>query len=139
MEIFKNTIYHKSGKPAKTAMSGIDETEVGSPPEYGGNRQSLNPEEMFVAAVNSCLMLVFDHFAKKSKVDILSYYSEAQGKVEKTKDGLRFTNVLVKAKVKISSAEQAEKIEEITRLAEKYCLVSGSVSCPVEYEAEVID
>ncbi|MFA5424325.1 MAG: OsmC family protein [Phycisphaerae bacterium] len=139
MEIFKNTVYRQAESPAKTSMSGTGETRVGSSPEYGGDKESLNPEEMFVAAINSCIMLVFYHFVEKCKVDILSYSSEAQGKVEKTKTGLRFTGVNVKAKVKIGEGVQAEKIEEIARLAEKYCLVSGSVACPVEYEVEIVD
>lgn len=139
MEIFKNTVFRQAESPAKTSMSGTGETKVGPPPEYGGDKESLNPEEMFVAAINSCIMLVFYHFVEKSKVDLLSYSSEAQGKVEKTRNGLRFTGVNVKAKVKISEGVQAEKIDEIARLAEKYCLISGSVACPVEYEVEVVD
>ena len=58
--------------------------------------------------------------------------------VEKTKNGLRFTSVEVKAKI-FSAEKQVEKIEEIAQLAEKYCLVSGSVACPVEYGVEVVD
>lgn len=58
--------------------------------------------------------------------------------VEKTKNGLRFTSVEVKAKI-FSAEKQVEKIEEIAQLAEKYCLVSGSVACPVEYRVEVVD
>lgn len=139
MEVFTNTVFKRQEEPAKTTMSGIREAEVGSPPIYGGSELALNPEEMFVAAINSCIMLVFYHFAEKLKVEVLSYSSEAQGKVEKTKNGLRFTSVEVKAKVLLSDNNQAKKIEEIGRLAEKYCLVSGSVACPVEYGVEVVD
>ena len=99
MEFFRNTVYQISDKPAKTKMSGISETEIGPPAEYGGSPNSLNPEEMLVASVNGCIMLVFYHFAKKYDVEISSYHSDAEGKVEKTKNGLRFTNVEVKAKV----------------------------------------
>lgn len=137
MEVFKNTVSRENDKPAKTQMSGISETEIGPPPVYGGDPNALNPEEMFVASINSCIMLVFYHFVKKYNVDVLSYYSEADGKVEKTKNGLRFTSVEVKAKVSLRDKNQAEKIEEIARLAEKYCLVSNSVSCPVEYSVGV--
>ena len=139
MDIFKNTVYQHSGTPAKTAMSGINETEIGPPPEYGGNPNSLNPEEMLVASVNSCIMLVFYHFADKFKVDIASYHSDAEGKVEKTKNGLRFTHIEVKAKVRLGPAGSSEKIEQITQLAEKYCLVSGSLACPVQYTVELIE
>ncbi len=139
MELFKNTVYKSGGQTAKTSMSGISETEVGSPPQYGGDPNSLNPEEMLVAAVNSCLMLVFFHFVKRSDVEVVSYSSDAEGKVEKTKNGLRFTNVQVEAKVRLGNAGSAQKIKEIAQLAEKYCLVSGSLACPVQYNVQVVE
>jgi organic hydroperoxide reductase OsmC/OhrA len=139
MEFFKNTVFQNSGKSVKTTMSGISETEIGPPPEYGGSPNSLNPEEMLVASVNSCIMLVFYHFAEKYDVKVASYHSDANGKVEKTKNGLRFTNIEVKAKVSLGSDSSAEKIEEIAQLAEKYCLVSGSLACPVQSHVEVIE
>ena len=139
MQIFRNTVYQISDRPAKTNMSGINETEIGPPQEYGGSPNSLNPEEMFVASVNSCIMLVFYHFANKYEVEIASYHSDAEGKVEKTKNGLRFTNVEVRAKVSLVNADSAAKIEEIAQLAERYCLVSGSLACPVQYNVEVVE
>ena len=120
-------------------MSGINETEVGPPAQYGGDPNSLNPEEMLVGAVNSCLMLVFYHFVKKYEVDVLSYSSDAEGKIEKTKNGLRFTNVQVKAKESLGNTDTAQKIEELAQLADKYCLVSNSLACPVQYSVEVIE
>ena len=139
MEIFRNTVYQNSGKPAKTTMSGISDAEIGPPPEYGGNPNSLNPEEMLVAAVNSCIMLVFFHFVKKFNVEVVSYSSDAEGKVEKTKNGLRFTNVKVKAKVSLGSADSMQKIQEIAQLAEKYCLVSNALTCPVNYNVQIVE
>jgi organic hydroperoxide reductase OsmC/OhrA len=139
MEIFRNTVYQNSGQPAKTTMSGISEAEIGPPPEYGGSPDSLNPEELLVASVNSCIMLVFFHFAKKYEVEIASYHSQAEGKVEKTKNGLRFTNIQVQAKVSLADAASAERIDQITHLADKYCLVTGSLTCPVRYIVQVVD
>ncbi len=139
MEVFRNTVYQDSGNPARTTMSGIIETEIGPAPEYGGSPNSLNPEEMLVASVNSCIMLVFFYFAKKFKVEVTSYHSDAEGKVEKTKNGLRFTSVEVRAEVRLGSEGSAERIEEIAHLAEKYCLVSGSLACPVQYHVVVVE
>ena len=137
METFKNTVYRNSDNTAKTMMSGISETEIGSPPEYGGSTDTLNPEELFVASINSCLMLVFYHFVKKLKIDVTSYSATAEGTVEKTANGLRFTKVAVRAKVTVENGGAAEKIGELRDLAEKYCLVSNSVKCPIEYEVSI--
>jgi uncharacterized OsmC-like protein len=70
---------------------------------------------------------------------VTSYRSDAEGQVEKTKNGLRFTNVQVRAKVSVAGDVSAERIEEIARLADKYCLVSGSLACPVQYHVEVVE
>ena len=134
MTSFKNDIHCIAGNPTVTTMSGAKEAEIGPPPEYGGSADTLNPEELFVASINSCLMLVFYHFAEKSHVAIESYQASAEGTVEKTRDGLRFTSVNVQAKVKIQADDISGKVRQLAELAEKFCLVSNSVTCPVTYE-----
>ena len=92
---------------------------------------------MFIAAINSCLMTTFFYFVRKSNIEILSYYSHAEGRVEKQTDGFRFTNVQVQAKVTLQQQDLAEKVRQLGDLAEKYCLISRSVACPVNYQLEV--
>jgi len=135
--LFKNTVFKEGDESAKTVFSGPGELEVGPAPEFEGNPKTLNPEEMFVAAINNCLMTTFFYFVRKLNVEISSYYSEAQGQLEKQKDGFRFTNVQVRAEVTLAQQELAEKVRQLEDLAEKYCLVSRSVTCPVHYELEV--
>ena len=137
MYLFKHTIYKESGKSAKTIFSGPGELEIGPAPEFNGKPETLNPEEMFVAAINSCIMTTFFYFVRKSNVEILSYYSHAEGQVEKQADGFRFTNVEVRVKVTLQQRDLVEKVRELGDLAEKYCLVSRSIACPVHYELEV--
>lgn len=132
MTLFKNAIRCVGASPAVTTMGGAKDVEVGPPVEYGGRPDTLNPEELFVASINSCLMLVFYHFAEKAGVAIESYESDAEGTVEKTRNGLRFTAVNVRAQVKVQAAD-VDKLGKFTELAEKFCLVSNSVSCPVDY------
>jgi len=133
MTSFRNALRCVAGRPAVTTMSGAKDVEIGPPVEYGGSADTLNPEELFVASINSCLMLVFYHFAEKSGVEIERYDSQAEGTVEKTRNGLRFTNVSVQVQVKVAEADATGKLGEIAELAEKFCLVSNSVSCPINY------
>jgi organic hydroperoxide reductase OsmC/OhrA len=135
--LFKNTVFKEGNESAKTIFSGPGGLEVGPAPEFEGSPQTLNPEEMFVAAINNCLMTTFFYFVRKSNVEILSYYSDAEGRVEKQADGFRFTNVEVRAEVTLKQQELAQKVRELGDLAEKYCLVSRSVNCPVNYELKV--
>ncbi|MBN2455271.1 MAG: OsmC family protein [Sedimentisphaerales bacterium] len=135
--LFRNTVFKEGDELAKTIFSGPGELEVGPAPEFEGSPETLNPEEMFVAAINGCIMTTFFYFVRKSDVKILSYHSNAEGQVEKGKDGFRFTNVQVRAKVMLSDHVFAEKVREFGNLAEKYCLVSHSLACPVRYHLEI--
>jgi len=137
MYIFKNVIYQEGSKSAKIIFSGPGELEIGPATEFDGKPETLNPEEIFVAAINSCIMTTFFYFVRKSNIEVLSYYSDAQGQVEKQKDGFRFTNVVVRAEVTLAQQQLAEKVRQLGDLAEKYCLVSRSVSCSVHYRLEV--
>jgi organic hydroperoxide reductase OsmC/OhrA len=138
MEVFKNSLTKIEQNRAVISMSGIESIEIGPPAQYGGSPDTLNPEELFVGSINGCIMLVFYHFAKKYGLTVHRYNSIAEGTVEKTKDGLRFTKVLVNAKIERDGADHTGGLEEIKLLAEKHCLVSNSVSCPVIYTVEVM-
>jgi organic hydroperoxide reductase OsmC/OhrA len=122
--LFKNAIIKEGNETAKTVFSGPGELKVGPAPEFEGSAGTLNPEEMFVAAINNCLMTTFFYFVRKSNVEVSSYYSDAQGWVEKQTDGFRFANVEVRAEVILKRQELAEKVRELGELAEKYCLAS---------------
>lgn len=135
--LFKNTVFKEGNETAKTVFSGPGELEVGPAPEFEGSPETLNPEEMFVAAINNCIMTTFFYFVRKLNLEISSYCSDAEGQVEKQADGFRFTNVEVRAEVTLRQQELAEKVRELGDLAEKYCLVSRSVTCPVQYSLVV--
>ena len=137
MELFENQLTCLGHDIATTHLSGTGQIQVGAPPAYGGTNNTLNPEELFVASINSCIMLVFYHFAKQRKVEIRRYDSEAVGRVMKTPNGLRFTEVHVKATVALTNPRQVDQVTKLAELAEKYCLVSNSVTCPVHYETSV--
>ncbi|MFC1761950.1 OsmC family protein [Planctomycetota bacterium] len=137
MEVFENELERLGDSTATTRMSGTDVLPVGPPLSYGGTTDTLNPEELFVASINSCLMLVFDHFAQQRKVEVSRYSSHASGKVEKTPNGLRFTEVQVKATVSLIEANGVDEVSKLATLAEKYCLVSNSVACPVHYQVTI--
>ena len=140
MELFQNHLDRQGDNVATTQMSGtLGDMPVGAPEVYGGSPDVMNPEEMLLASINSCLMLVFYHFADRHRVWISSYHAVAEGKVDKTKDGLRFTEVRVKADIVPVDSEQASAIDDVAHLAEKYCLVSNALSCPVHYEVRVIN
>ena len=108
---------------------------VGTPPEFGGDARRWSPEHLLLGAASACLMATFAAIAEKSKLKVTDYRCEAEGVLDKTPEGLRFTRVVLK--VTVTSAEP-EKAARLMETAKKYCIVSNSLARPVEVECAVL-
>jgi organic hydroperoxide reductase OsmC/OhrA len=102
-----------------------------SAPEFGGNSDMADPEELFVASLSSCHMLWFLALARAEKVNVASYKDEAEGEL----DGERFTRVVLRPSVAFGSEVDPAQVESLHRRAHERCFVANSVNCPVEVES----
>ena len=134
---YGNTVRKDADEEAVVIFGGAGEFAVGPAPEFGGRAEALNPEELFVAAINGCLMTTFFYFLAKAHIELQSYEAYAEGHIQKNADGFRFVGVQIQATATVREPRLAERICELAGLAKKYCLVSRSVSCPVHYDLHV--
>lgn len=72
-------------------------------------------------------MSTFAAVGTKSRFVYSDYASVAEGALDKTAEGLRFTRIL-----------DAEKTESMLALAKKHCIASNSLREPVELQATVV-
>lgn len=113
-------------------------TVMGSPSptivrEPFSNPVGVDPEEMFVASIASCHMLWFLDFARRAKVEILSYEDNAEGLLEKTADGRTWiTKVTLRPKVEISG--DAGDLDAIHHQAHEACFIANSVKTEITVE-----
>ena len=112
--------------------------QVDAPPEFKGHEGVWTPEHLFVAAVNSCFMTTFLAIAENSKLEFLSFSADAKGKLEKLDDrGFIMTEIVLRPKLLISHARDAERAGRILEKAEKNCLISNSIKTEMKLESEV--
>lgn len=113
-------------------------TVMGSPSptivrEPFSNPVAVDPEEMFVASIASCHMLWFLDFARRAKVEVLSYEDNAEGLLEKTADGRTWiTKVTLRPKVEISG--DAGDLDTIHHQAHEACFIANSVKTEITVE-----
>ena len=108
-----------------------------APPEFQGEPGQWTPEQLFVASVASCFISTFSGMADYSKLEFRSLNVEAEGVIEKQEGGWRFTRVVVRPRLKIAQAPDAERANRLLQKAEKACLVARSLACPVALEPAV--
>lgn len=113
-------------------------TMMGSPSptivrEPFSNPVGVDPEEMFVASIASCHMLWFLDFARRAKVEVLSYEDNAEGLLEKTPDGRTWiTKVTLRPKVEVSG--DAGDLDAIHHQAHEACFIANSVKTEITVE-----
>lgn len=112
--------------------------EVVTPPEFpNGIAGSWSPEHLFVAAVNSCLMTTFLSIAENSKIDFISFESNAVGIIEKVEGKWLVTEIILKPILTIHSDLNPERALRILEMSEKACMISNSIKSTIIFEPQI--
>ena len=124
-------------------MGNGPEMDFSAPPDAQGHPGVFTPEDAFVAAANTCVMMMFIWAAERYKLDLVSYdcYAEGTKRIELDRTEL-FTQVLLLPKIVVRAGDQgAEAVEKRVRRAlesaQKYSLVANSVKSQVIVEPDI--
>ena len=116
----------------------LPQLHVDAPPEFKGHDGAWTPEHLFVASINTCFMTTFLAIAENSKLDFVSFSADAKGKLEKLEgQGFVMTEIVLRPKLLISHARDAERAGRILEKAEKHCLISNSIKTETKLQPEV--
>ena len=110
----------------------------GAPPEFGGTPDVWSPEHLLLSSVALCFLTTLDFYAKRAGLSFGGFRCHASGTVDKTPTGLAFTGVRLEAQATVAAGE-AGKARELMDKAERGCLISNSLKCPVDLVAEVVE
>lgn len=112
---------------------------VATPPEFPKGEPNIwSPEHLYVAAANSCLMTTFLAIAENSKLDFVSFDSNATGKLEKVDGTFMISEIELKPKVVLKNEKDRERALRIIEKSEKACLISNSMKSKVVLSPEVL-
>jgi organic hydroperoxide reductase OsmC/OhrA len=118
-------------------FSGGDQLSVTAAPEYLGNPDIANPEELLVAALSSCHMLTFLAIAAMKGLTIDSYVDEAVGVLGKNATGkMAVTDVILRPKIAFSGTNQPDQatLDQMHHKAHENCFIANSVLANVKVE-----
>ena len=117
--------------------------DFSAPPDAHGHAGVLTPEDAFVAAVNTCIMMMFIWTAERFKLDLVSYECRAEGTklIELDRTEI-FTKILLRPNIAVRCEMSQKEITEKRVLraletAQKYSLVANSVKSVVLVEPQI--
>ncbi len=111
-----------------------------APPDAEGHAGVLTPEDAFVAAANSCVMLMFIWATERFKLDLLSYECRGEGvkliELDRTE---QFIHIHLRPHIRVGAGGQPPAVVEARvrralQSAQKYSLVANSVKSEFSVE-----
>ncbi|MCP3866776.1 MAG: OsmC family peroxiredoxin [Gammaproteobacteria bacterium] len=112
--------------------------QASAAPEYKGDPNCADPEELFVSALASCHMLTFIAIADVKGYVVESYEGKATGILEKGENGRpQITRIDLDPIIKFSGDKipDAENIERMHASAHRNCFIANSITSHVEVRA----
>src|SRR5512143_1541145 len=109
-------------------MGNGPEMAFSAPPDAQGHPGVFTPEDAFVAAVNTCVMMMFIWAAERFKLNLVSYDCYAEG-----------TKLVLRPKIVVRTDGQdraaiEKRVRRALESAQKYSLVANSVKSQIVVE-----
>ena len=127
----------------RIVMGNGPEMDFSAPPDSQGHQGVLTPEDAYVAAANTCIMMMFVWAAERFRLKLVSYECRAEGtkKVELDRTET-FTHIRLWPKIQVNAAgESPDVVEARTRralsAAQKYSLVANSVRSEISIQPTI--
>lgn len=144
--IYTTTVEWTGEHWGNVIMGNGPEMTFSAPPEAHGHEGVLTPEDAFVAAINSCIMMMFLWAAKRYKLELTGYRCQAEGSKEIAVDRTeRFSQVKLMPAITVAAGDDdpalvRSRVDKAMAAARKYSLVASSINSEliIEPSLEII-
>ncbi|MBI5033811.1 MAG: OsmC family protein [Chloroflexi bacterium] len=111
--------------------------DFSAPPDAHGHAGVLTPEDAFVAAVNTCVMMMFLWACERFKIPLVSYecYAEGTKIIELDRTEL-FTKIVLRPKIRVKECDET-RVRRALESAQKYSLVANSIKSEIILESTI--
>ena len=122
---------------AALSAAGLANLPSAPPLEFGGPGDAWSPEQLLLAAVDSCFLFTLRAVAQASRLEFISLELASEGTVDRRDGGLSFTEIVLRPRLLVRAGTDRERALRVLEKAKKTCLVSASLSTPIRLEPEI--
>ena len=141
--VYRTTVQWKGQHWGRILMGNGPEMDFSAPPDAHGHAGVLTPEDAFVAAVNTCVMMMFIWATERFKLDLVSYECAAEGtkRIELDRTEI-FTRVALRPRIVVRADAAGpegtrKRAQRALDSAVKYSLVANSMKSEIAIEPEI--
>ncbi|EFV14925.1 OsmC family protein [Segniliparus rugosus] len=115
------------------------ELRLSSAPEYVGEADLLNPEQLLVTAASSCHMLSFLALANRKKIDVRAYEDDAFGEMPSDSKPVRITRITLRPVITVAPGTDHALVVELAHKAHDICFIANSINSEVVVEPKIVE
>ena len=141
---YHTTVQWKGGHWGHLVMGNGPEYDFSAPPDAQGHAGVFTPEDAYVAAANTCVMMMFIWATERFKLNLLSYECRTEGtKVDRTGPNRNIHPACTSAddprggRRRVPAVVEA-RVRRALQAAQKYSLVANSVKSEIVVEPEIV-
>lgn len=123
---------------ATLTIEGTPPLRAAPPREFDGPGDAWSPEQLLLAAVETCFLFTLRAVAHASRVDFTALEVRATGTADRQDGVLRFTEIVLRPKLTLPAGADRDRALRALDKSERSCLVSASLSTPIRLEPEVV-
>ena len=141
--VYNTTVSWKGEHWGHIVLGNGPEMDFSAPPDAQGHPGVLTPEDAFVAAANTCIMMMFIWAAERFKLNLVSFECRAEGtkliELDRTET---FTHLRFWPVIRIAAGDESRAVVEsrtrrALQSAQKYSLVANSVKSEIIIEPKI--
>ena len=141
--VYNTTVHWKGEHWGHIVMGNGPEMDFSAPPDAQGHAGVFTPEDAFVAAANTCIMMMFIWAAERFKLKLLSYECRAEGtkriELDRTET---FTHLRFWPVIRVATGDEKPEVvqsraKRALQSAQKYSLVANSVKSEIIIEPNI--
>jgi organic hydroperoxide reductase OsmC/OhrA len=126
------------GGYATLFASGPPELRMATPVEFDGPGDAWSPEQLVVAAVESCFLFTLRAVAAASKVEYTSIHITGEGLLQRKDGVVRITEVVLRPVLSLPAGSDSNAAAQMLEKSGKLCFLSASLSAPVRLEPRIL-
>jgi peroxiredoxin-like protein len=135
---YRTAVKWTEQKKGTISSRGKPDVQVATPPEFKGHEGIWSPEDLYIAAANTCVMTTFFALAERGGVAFSSYDCEAEGRLELVDGKFQVTLITLRPRITLAPGGDVAKAKELIEKAEAHCLISNSMKTRVTLEATIV-
>ncbi len=114
-------------------IAGRPELHGSADAHFHGDATRYNPEDLFVAAISSCHMLVYLALCARAGVTVVSYEDHATGTLVTKPGGGHFERVTLRPVVTITDDSDTDLARVLHEQAHAGCFIANSCRVPITH------